>query len=127
MASDSTGINVINVIRKTDTAGYLQRPYLRKKADVSDPETGSRIDRMVGRNKKISALPVFQRRYIHIGFEVFFEMGHTSVSDETGDLGDREVGVFKIVSCFLDTVDVNILTDGIAGDLFEQPAHIILT
>lgn len=71
MASDSTGINVINVIRKTDTAGYLQRPYLRKKADVSDPETGSRIDRMVGRNKKISALPVFQRRYIHIGFEVF--------------------------------------------------------
>ena len=73
MASDSTGINVINVIRKTDTAGYLQRPYLRKKADVSDPETGSRIDRMVGRNKKISALPVFQRRYIHIGFEVFFD------------------------------------------------------
>lgn len=59
MASDSTGINVINVIRKTDTAGYLQRPYLRKKADVSDLETGSRIDGMIGRHKKISTFPVF--------------------------------------------------------------------
>ena len=82
---------------------------------------------MVGRHKKIAIFPVFQRRYVHIGFEVFFKMGHTSVSDETGDLGDREVGVFKILSCFLDAVNVNILTDGIAGDFFEQPAHIILT
>ena len=82
---------------------------------------------MVGRNKKISALPVFQRRYIHIGFEVFFEMGHTSVSDETGDLGNRKICIFQIMSCFLDTMDINIFTDGIAGDLFEQPAHIILT
>ena len=82
---------------------------------------------MVGRHKKIAVFSVFQRRYVHIGFKVFFKMGHTSVSNETGDLGDRKIGVLKIVSCLLDAVNVNILTDGIAGDLFEQPAHIIFT
>ena len=54
-------------------------------------------------------------------------LGGWRISDKSGDLGNRKLCIFQIMSCFLDTMDINIFTDGIAGDLFEQPAHIIFT